>query len=191
MSVRRVCIVFVLLAASGMLCAQTDSASLFKLLREQVNTHLAWGPQANSKGAGLELEVKRVDKSNLDVRLKTVGMSANERYQLVSWPLNQRGPSVIADGVVLNGDGHVACPSDQKQCLDVVPGAELVLHLRPVPGEPTRLALLSKNHEVKAVAKTSLLPLQSSDGSCDLKATLMLPNGVAILFEGSGFAPNE
>jgi len=191
MSTRQVCIGFVLLAAGGMLCAQSDSSSLMKFLSDQVNTHLAWGPHANSKGASLELEAKRVDESNFDVRLKAKGMSGSERYQLVSWPLNQRGPSVIAANVIVGVDGYVTCPNDQTKCLDAAPGTQVVLHLRPVPGEPTRLALLSKNREVKAVEKTTLLPLQSSDGSCDLKATLMLPDGVAILFEGSGFAPNE
>jgi len=152
---------------------------------------MAWGPQANSNGASLELEAKRVDESQFDVRLKTAGMSGGRRFQLVSWPLNQRRPSVIAADVTVSSNGYVTCPIDQKECVEAAPGAQVVLHLRPIPGEPTRLELLSEDHEVKAMVNTNLLPIQGSDRGCDLRATLVAPNGIAVLFRGLGFAPNE
>jgi hypothetical protein len=191
MSTRTVCTGTVLLLGGVILGAQTDPSAFAKFMKSQVNTHEAWGPQANSKGASVELVAKRVDASSFDVRLKTTGMSATDRYQLVSWPLNQRGPSVISPEVALDSDGYVTCPSDQKQCFDTPPGAQVILHLRPIPGEPTRLALLPKNHGAKAVAKTNLVPIDDNDRGCELRATLMLPRGVAVLFEGSGFTPNQ
>lgn len=191
MSTRTVCIGAVSLLAGAILSAQTDPSGFTKFMTDQVKTHMAWGPQASSKGASVELVVTRVNESNFDIRLKTSGISTKDRYELVSWPLGQRGPSVISPEVTLDSEGFVTCPSDQKQCSGTTPGAQVILHLQPIPGEPTRVALLPKNHGAKAVVKTNLVPIDNSDSGCELKATLMLPHGAAVLFEGSGFAPNE
>ena len=162
-----------------------------KLVNQLVTTHLAWTSSANSPGTTLMLDVTPAEKGNFDVQLRTSGMPANGRYEVISWPLNRTSPSTVLKEIQLDNNGLAICGGSASDCGGAASKAPIVIHIQPSPGEPIRLGIWSENHLIKALAKVVILPLRGMDKGCEVSATLIMPGAAAVLFEASGFEQNE
>ena len=62
--------------------------------------------------------------------------------------------------------------------------------MQPVPGEPSRLALISFDQTLKVYAKIVAIPQKGEDKGCSVEATLLTPGAELVVIEATGFPAN-
>ncbi len=199
---------FILFSARGAV-AQSGSCyalrvDVQKLVQELVHLQRTWGPETSTPGMSLTLrEEDRVESNSnsnmmpkvaqsqqfgttLMFSLRAVGAPKDKTYSLVSWPVDlaatAKAPLTVAKGVTLDAHGTADRGGDQDK--------PVTLPLRPAPGEPVRVGLVSTDDTVKMFASIVPVPLEGKDHGCHIDAVLLTRNAEVLMFEGSGFAPN-
>ena len=121
----------------------------------------------------------------LTFSLRAMGAPKDKIYSLVSWPVDlaasAKAPLTVAKGVTLDSHGTADRGGDQDKPVS--------LPLRPAPGEPMRVGLVSTDGTVKIFASIVPIPLEGKDHGCHISATLLTRNAEVVMFEGSGFQP--
>lgn len=153
-----------------------------------VRMHDAWGERSNSPNTTLTIKEASRSADGSQFHLYTTGVPKGTVFSLIAWPITQRGPSEIMEGITVDGDGLAICPGLDTCGAPGKPSGPLEIPWSPLPGEPLRLGLLSTNGALKLYAKLVAAPLGGQDQGCRVEATLLTPGAELITIEGSGFA---
>jgi hypothetical protein len=154
--------------------------------------HQAWGPKASTPNASLEIRETAVSGARHQFRLFATGLPADGVYSIVTWPVTQKGPSEILKGVTLGDSGVAVCAGAPGRCGSAdKPNDPIDIVLQPIPGEPSRLGLVSADRMTKVFARIVPVPVKGEDRGCGAEAILLTPRGELVLIEGSGFPPNS
>jgi hypothetical protein len=181
-----------LLAAPTLSFGQTDvEAKAAEMSKAMVNAHIAWRSKISSAGASLQ--VKGVEKrgSLFKYYLTVSGLPTDRLYSVVSWPVTQKDPSGIMEGISIGKDGTLICAGrTPEQCGDPSKKDDPVdFVFEPAKGEPYRLAVVSGEHRAAIVIVPD--PIVSKDKDCTLTVERLLPHFELAYFYGSGFLPNS
>jgi hypothetical protein len=174
-------------SAAAVACAQTSTQDTVSNL---VKMHEAWGSKASTPNATLVLMESARSGQVIKFTLTTTGMPKDDVYTLVSWPVTQRQPSEVLKGVTLDASGLAICVGTPGTCSANKPNDPIDVNLRPIPGEPVRLGLVSADGATKVFAKVVPVPLRGEDRGCSVEATLLTPGAELVLIEGLGFPSN-
>jgi hypothetical protein len=123
--------------------------------------------------------------------MHTVGLPAGETYSLVSWPITEKNPVTLMNGVTVDTSGMAICAGTPGTCKGNQPNDPIELVLRPIAGEPVRLALISADQSLKVLANIVPIPLRGTDQGCTIDAVLLTPGAEVVLIEAAGFVPNS
>jgi len=200
-------VLFVLFSACGAIAQSGPSApsvDLQKQVQDLVKLQRTWGPEMNTPGMSLTLsEEGRVESNSnsslmpkvaqsqqfgttLTFSLRAVGAPKDKTYALVSWPVDlpatAKAPLTLAKGVTLDSHGTADRGGDQDKPVS--------LPLRPAPGEPVRVGLISTDDTVKIFTSIVPVPLEGKDHGCHISAVILTRNAEVVMFEGSGFQPD-
>ena len=156
-----------------------------------VKAHQAWGPAASTPNTSLSLKEASREGSIIRIRMYATGLPKQGTYTLVSWPVTQRGPGESLRGVTFDESGLAVCAGTPGTCGSPdKPNDPIDLALRPVPGEPVRLGLVSMEGSIKVFAKFVPLLLKGEDKGCSVEAVLLTPGAELVEIEGAGFPAN-
>ena len=172
------------LATYGQSAAQQSAENLVRM-------HEAWGLKASTPNASLVLRESMRSGQVIKFTLTVAGVPKGNVYTLVSWPVTQKGPSEILRGVTLDASGLAICAGTPGTCSANKPNDPIDVNLRPIPGEPVRLGLVSADGATKVFATVVPIPLRGEDRGCSVEATLLTPGAELVLIEGLGFTPNN
>ncbi len=119
------------------------------------------------------------------------GLPKQGTYTLVAWPVTQREPSEALRGITFDESGLAICAGTPGTCgTSDRPNDPIDIPLRPVPGEPVRLGLISTDQSTKVFAKIVPEPMRGEDKGCRVEAILLTPGSELVAIEGSGFSAN-
>ncbi len=156
-----------------------------------VKAHQAWGPAASTPNTSLTLKEASREGAIVRIRMYATGLPKEGTYTLMTWPVTQRGPVESLRGVTFNESGLAVCAGTPGTCAGDKPNDPIDVALRPIPGEPSRLALISADQSIKIFAKIVPNPLKGEDKGCSVEAVLLTPGSELVLIEGTGFPPNS
>ncbi len=149
--------------------------------------HEAWGPKASTPNTSLAITESERSGPLIKFRLTAGGVPKDLTYSILAWPVTQKGPSEVLKGVTLDASGLAICAGKPGTCGSASkPDDPIDLVLRPAPGEPVRLALVSSDGGTKVFAKLVPVALRGEDRGCSVEATLLTPGAELVLIEGSG-----
>lgn len=152
-----------------------------------VRMHDAWGERSNSPHTTLTIKEASRSADESQFRLYTTGVPKGTVFSLIAWPITQRGPIEIMEGITVDSDGLAVCPGLDTCGAPGKPSGPLEVPWNPLPGEPLRLGLMSADGRLKLYAKLVAAPLRGEDQGCRVEATLLTPGAEMITIEGSGF----
>lgn len=158
-----------------------QSAQMNKLLNLQKKLE---NGAANSSGVHLQAkEVARVNNGGLVVSYELYADGfTSDRFDLVAIPIGPEPEPVSAGSdLMLAKDGKV---------LDGPNDPRTLIFPNFVPGEPSRLGLLSKDGKERAFVNIVPNPIKSTDHGCSLSVVRVLPRFELAFVEGTGFPPN-
>jgi hypothetical protein len=157
-----------------------------------VRMHEAWGPKASTPNALLSVKESARSGQVMKFRLFAEGVPKDAVYSLVTWPVTQKGPSEILRGVTLSSSGLAICAGTPGTCGSARnPDDPIDVDSRPIPGEPTRLGLVSADGKTRVFARFVPLPLRGEDRGCRVEAILLTPRGELVVIEASGLPANS
>jgi hypothetical protein len=157
-----------------------------------VRIHNAWGSRASTPNTSLVIKESGRSGQIIAFRLYAEGVAKDKAYSLLAWPVTQKGPSKVLSGVTLDASGLAICAGTPGTCGSAdKPNDPIDLKLRPVPGEPVRLGLISEDGATKVFAKVVPIPLRGEDRGCVVEGVLLTPGAELVLIEGSGFPANS
>lgn len=168
--------------------AQNPSPDAQKQIENLVRMHTGWGPRASTPGAVLTL-TPETTTNGIAIHMTTSGLPKDKIYNLASWAVTEQGPQVVTPGVTLDPQGVPICSGQPDMCQGDKPNDPIDLLVKPAPGEPVRVALISVDKKTAVFAKIVPIPLKGTDGGCSIEATLLTPKGELVVLEGSGFEP--
>jgi len=168
--------------------AAYEQPSVQQSAENLVRMHEGWGSKASTPGTSLVLNESTRSGQIVKFTLIAAGVPTGQDYTLVSWPVTQKGPSEVLRGVTLDASGLAICAGTAGTCSANKPNDPIEVNLRPIPGEPVRLGLVSADGATKIFAKAVPVPLRGEDRGCRVEATLLTPGAELILIEGAGFA---
>jgi hypothetical protein len=155
-----------------------------------VKMHEAWGPRASTPGTSLAIKESMRSGPLIKFVLIAAGLPKDAVYSLVSWPATQKGPVNDLKGVTLDASGLAVCTGNPGNCSANQPSDPVEVNVRPIPGEPLRLGLVSADGATKVFARIVPIPIRGEDRGCSLEATLLTPAAEVVLIEGVGFIAN-
>ena len=184
-------VLFLLLCASALVYGQTDAeARASEASQALVKGHVAWRTKLSSPG--VSIQAKEVERQGTLVRynLYVSGLSANQLYTALTWPVGQAKPTPIMEGVSIGKEGIVMCAGRiPQQCGDSSKKDDPIdFTFNPAKGEPYRLALVAGEYRATVVIVPD--PIIAKDKSCSLSVERLLPHFELAYFTGSGFPPN-
>lgn len=139
---------------------------------------------ANSPGAHLEAkEVARANNGGLVVSYELYADGfTGDRFDLLAVPITPE-PKFVSAGsdLMLAKDGKV---------LDGPNDPRTLIFPNFVPGEPSRLGLVSKDGKERAFVNIVPNPIKTNDHGCSLSVIRVLPRFELAFVEGTGFPPN-
>jgi hypothetical protein len=183
--------IFLAPLAASVLLAQS-STTPEQLAQRVTSMHDAWGPRASSPNISLTIIKESQTGTDFRYGLRAMGIPDGSVFTLMSWPVTQREPAQVLQGVTFNGEGVAVCAGRPGTCGDpATPNDPIHIPFRPVPGEPIRLAVVSSDGSMKAFAKIVPLPLQGEDKACRVNASLLTPGAELLFIEGTGLAANS
>ncbi len=172
--------------------APPSNEDVSNLAASLVRAHQNWGPKASTPDSTLTIKESSRSGNVIRFRLYAAGVPKDTIWSLVAWPVTQKSPTAVLQGVTLDDSGLAVCAGTTGTCgSSAKPNDPIDLPMRPVPGEPVRLALVSAGGKVKVFAKTIPVPLRGEDKTCAVEATLLMPGSVLILIDGSGILPEQ
>jgi hypothetical protein len=183
----------ILLPAFGQdTAAPSSTASAEETASRLVKMHDAWGPKASTPNMALSLKEASRERPVIRIRMYATGLPKEGVYTLLTWPVTQRGPSESLRGITFDESGLAVCAGTPGTCgTPDKPNDPIDVVLKPVPGEPSRLALISEDQSVKVFAKIVPIPLRGEDKGCSIEAVLLTPSSEIVFIEGTGFQPNS
>lgn len=155
-----------------------------------------WVPKDATPGVEFSIiEVERHDRDpahgrpSVTTRLSASGYPRGVEYEIwTSW-LDQRHDKIIDLIVAEDGALHFLAPDTGKPAGDL---GKLIFTLdRYVLGEPTRMALTSKDKSIRAFASFVPFPYAAEHNGCRLTLEMLAPDASAYLALGEGFRPGE
>ena len=180
------------LEVNGQNVPDTSNSTAQSAAANLVRMHEAWGPKASTLNASLVIMESARSGQTIKFRLVAGGVPRDGVYSLVAWPVTQKGPSEALRGVTLDASGLAICAGMPGTCGAAdKPNDPIDLSLRPIPGEPVRLGLVSADGATKLFAKLVPIPLRGEDGGCSVEAVLLTPGAELVLIAGSGFPSNS
>ena len=180
---------FAALAVASPALAQSSANAL----PAQARMHEAWGEKSSTPGTSLTIKEASRSDDGSRFRLYATGVPKGTVFSLIAWPITQRGPSEVMEGIVLDENGQddngmALCPGQPDTCgTPDQPNEPLEIPGSPMPGEPVRLGLMSADGALKLYAKLVAVPLRGEDQGCAVEATLLTPGADMIVVEGTGF----
>jgi hypothetical protein len=157
-----------------------------------VKMHDAWGPKASTPNMSLSLKEASREGPVIKIRMYATGLPKDGIYTLVTWPVMARGPAASLRGITFDESGLAVCAGTPGTCgTPDKPNDPIDLDFKPVPGEPSRVGLISADQSVKVFAKLVPIPLRGEDKGCSVEAVLLTPGSEVVLIEGTGFQPNS
>jgi len=182
----------IVLPAFGQGTAAPSTAGGEEIATRLVKMHEAWGPKASTPTMSLSLKEASREGPVIKLRMYATGLPKEGIYTLVTWPVTARGPSASLRGITFDESGLAVCAGTPGTCgTPDKPNDPIDLNFKPVPGEPSRVALVSADQAVKVFAKIVPMPLRGEDKGCNVEAVLLMPGAEVVLIEGSGFPPNS
>lgn len=181
---------FVLSLAASVALARTTYTPE-QLAQRLTAMHEAWGPRASTPNVSLTIVEESRTGADFRYALRATGIRSGTVFTLMSWPVTQRGPAEVLQGVTFDDKGMAICAGRAGTCGNpAFPNDPIHIPFRAVPGEPVRLAIVSSDGLIKAFAKIVPLPLQGENKGCRVSATLLTPGAELLFIEGTGFTPN-
>lgn len=156
-----------------------------------VRMHNAWGSGASTPNASLTIKESSRSGRTIKFRLSAEGVAKDGIYSIVAWPVTQKQPVEVQQGVTLDATGLAICAGTPTTCRGSKPNDPIDLVLQPVPGEPVRIGLVSASGAIKVFAKIVPVPLRGEDRGCTVEGVLLTPGSELVLIEGSGFPANS
>jgi hypothetical protein len=129
-------------------------------------------------------ELARSTKSgrlSVQYNMHAVGAPKNQTLILTSWPINAADAAVLNTGLVVSANGLVLGAD----------GTPIVLTFSPMPGEVSRLNLVSADK--KAISSFSVVPkpMIHENHGCSVEAVRLMPHFELAVIRAKGFRPNE
>jgi hypothetical protein len=119
------------------------------------------------------------------------GVSGAGPYILMTWDIGTNAPVNAVRDVKLDAQGRIRCGNAATDCAGAAPGAELVVGLTGMTGQPRRFILTGKDKKPIAMGEVVPFPAFGGDQNCTIEAVLIRPDASATLVIGRGFQPNE
>jgi hypothetical protein len=170
--------------------AQSDALSAAKEGAQKLaKAHAGW-TRLSSPGASLEAKEILREGSVVQYHLFVHGLPADKLYQLYSWPVSVREPTVQMEGISVGKDGLLICAGrTPEQCGDPSKKDDPIeFTFSSVKAEPFRVAFISGEARVAIVLVPD--PIENKHKGCNLKVVRLLPGFELAYLTGSGFAPN-
>jgi hypothetical protein len=129
-------------------------------------------------------ELARSTKSgrlSVQYNMHAVGAPKNQTLILTSWPIDAADAAVLNTGLVVSAAGLVLGAD----------GTPIVLTFSPMPGEVSRLNLVSSDK--KAVSSFSVVPkpMIHENHGCSVEAVRLMPHFELAVIRAKGFRPKE
>jgi hypothetical protein len=144
-------------------------------------TRLALGVAGTAEMDGLKV---------IRYSVRAPGIPQGGPYFLMTWDIGTRAPVIAMPDLQVDLSGALLC-NDKKGCNGSSPGADVVVGVTGMVGQPRRFVLTGKDKKPLAMGEVVPFPASGTDGNCTVEAVLLAPNGAATLLLGSGFEPNE
>jgi hypothetical protein len=168
-----------------------SKASAEEAASHLVKMHEAWGPAANTPNTSLSLKEISREGSIVKFRMHATGLPKQGIYTLIQWPVTEREPTAVLRGVTFDKTGLAVCAGRPSTCGTAdKPNDPIDVAVKPVPGEPSRVALISSDQTIKVYAKVVAIPLKGEDKGCGIEAVLLTPGSELMAIESSGFPAN-
>ncbi len=166
-----------------------SNADVQEIASKLVRMHNAWSSKMSTPNTRLTIRESARSEQVIKFRLYADGLPKDGIYTIVTWPVTQKQPSELLTGVTLDTSGLAICAGRPGTCGAAdKPNDPIDLNiLQPVAGEPVRLGLVSADGVTKVLASSVPIPLHGEDRGCAVDAVLLLPRGMLVLVEGSGF----
>jgi hypothetical protein len=135
-------------------------------------------------------ETKTADGIHPRYRVFAEGAPENKVYGLSTLEVGKVIENSEQD-VYVNAQGLVMTrrPEPEEEDLTRLPGSELYVSPKIVPGEPTRYAVSSRDRDVTAFGTIEPYPVVNIDRLCRLEARIGAPGAAAVLVVADGFTP--
>jgi hypothetical protein len=154
------------------------------------------GGAGNLDRMAVHLRFEKVDETHtaqgdqIRYRVFAEGAAENKVYGLSTLEVGKAISNSEQD-VYVNAQGLVMTrrPNPEEEGEDKLPGAELYLSPKTVPGLPTRYAVASRDRDVTAFGTIDPDPVINVDRLCRLEARIGAPGAAAVLVVADGFTP--
>jgi hypothetical protein len=170
------------------------SAELLASLAQQM--HWDNGGAGNLDRMAVHLRFEKVEETHtaqggqIRYRVFAEGAPENKVYGLSTLEVGKVINNSEQD-VYVNAQGLVMTrrPRPEEEAVSLLPGAELYVTPKTVPGEPTRYAVASRDRDVTAFGTIVPDPVVNVDRLCRLEARIGAPGAAAVLIVADGFTP--
>ncbi len=170
------------------------SAELLASLAQQM--HWDNGGAGNLDRMAVHLRFEKVDETRtaegdrIRYRVFAEGAPENKVYGLSTLEVG-KGIENSEQDVYVNAQGLVMTrrPKLEEEAVSQLPGIELYVSPKTIPGLPTRYAVASRDRDVTAFGTIDPNPVVNVDRLCRLEARIGAPGGAAVLVVADGFTP--
>lgn len=172
----------------------TPSAELLATLAQQLHWDNAGA--GNLDRMAVHLRFEKVDETHTSTgnqiryRVFAEGAAENKVYGLSTLEVGKDISNSEQD-VYVNAQGLVMTrrPEPEEEGVSKLPGAELYLTPKTVPGLPTRYGVASRDRDLTAFGTIDPYPVVNVDRLCRLEARIGAPGAAAVLVVADGFTP--
>jgi hypothetical protein len=172
----------------------TPNAELLATLAQQLHWDNAAAGNLDRMAVHLRFEkvdeVKTAEGNQPRYRVFAEGAPENKVYGLSTLEIG-KGIENSEQDVYVNAQGLVMTrrPQPEEEAVSKLPGAELYLTPKTVPGLPTRYGVASRDRDITAFGTIDPFPVVNVDRLCRLYARIGAPGAAAVLVVADGFAP--
>lgn len=182
------------LAYMVFLHGSAPSEALLASLAQQM--HWDNGGAGNLDRMAVHLRFEKVGETHtaggdqIRYRVFAEGAPENKVYGLSTLEVGKAISNSEQD-VYVNAQGLVMTrrPNPEEEGEDKLPGAELYLSPKTIPGLPTRYAVASRDRDLTAFGTIDPDPVVNVDRLCRLEARIGAPGAAAVLVVADGFTP--
>lgn len=168
------------------------------VLLESLARQMHWdnGGAGNLDRMAVHLRFEKVDQTHtaggdqIRYRVYAEGAPENKVYGLSTLEVGKAIDNSDQD-VYVNAQGLVMTrrPNLEEEGEDKLPGVELYLSPKTIPGLPTRYAVASRDRGLTAFGTIDPDPVINVDRLCRLEARIGAPGAAAVLVVADGFTP--
>ena len=177
-----VCLIGVaIFSADGL--AQDLSPEIRADVDRRIKLQRNWDGRNNSPGAELQAVQVLNEGKVWKYELRAKGLPVDLTYEVLMLPTMAGSPSELAstgDVQIDKNDGRVMDGPGDARCL-ILPD--------PAPGEPYRVALISKDGKYKAFVTVLPNPIQATDNGCKVSVVRLMPHFELAFVQFTGFPP--